>query len=100
MTPIRRWISVAGAGACVAAGVLAFVASYASGQTTGASDGAGNPALVAAGRALYQTGCSSCHGEDATGTDDVPSLVGVGAAAADFQLRTGRMPLAVIGQQA
>ena len=27
-------------------------------------------------------------------------LVGVGAAAADFQLRTGRMPLAVIGKQA
>ncbi len=30
----------------------------------------------------------------------MPSFVGVGAAAADFQLRTGRMPLAVIGEQA
>ena len=49
-------------------------------------------------------GCSTCHGENAEGTgegdDAVPSLVGVGAAAADFQLRTGRMPLAVIGKQA
>src|SRR5262245_19024258 len=97
MTSLRRWTAVAGAGVCVAVGVLVFVASYASGQT---SDGADDPELVAAGRALYQTGCSSCHGEDATGTEDVPSLVSVGAAAADFQLRTGRMPLAVTGQQA
>ena len=96
----RRLLTAGGVGACVALGVLAFVATFATAQTTSTNDGADNPELVAAGRALYQTGCSSCHGEDATGSDQVPSLVGVGAAAADFQLRTGRMPLAVIGEQA
>jgi ubiquinol-cytochrome c reductase cytochrome c subunit len=46
-----------------------------------------------AGRELYLTGCSSCHGPDGRGTDRGPTLVGVGAAAADFYLSTGRMPL-------
>lgn len=48
---------------------------------------------VERGRALYQTGCSSCHGPEGRGTARYPSLVGVGAAAADFYLSTGRMPL-------
>jgi ubiquinol-cytochrome c reductase cytochrome c subunit len=43
--------------------------------------------------------CASCHGADAAGTDDGPSLLGVGAAMVDFQLRTGRMPLADPGVQ-
>lgn len=49
---------------------------------------------AAQGRALFVASCSSCHGADGTGTRNGPSLVGVGAAAADFQLRTGRMPMA------
>lgn len=48
---------------------------------------------VAAGRALYLTGCVSCHGEGGEGTAQGPTLIGVGAASADFMLRTGRMPL-------
>ncbi len=48
--------------------------------------------LVTRGRRLFRTGCASCHGADGDGTDIAPSLVGVGAAAADFQLTTGRMP--------
>jgi len=54
---------------------------------------------VEAGRELFLTGCVSCHGPDGVGTDQGPTLIGVGAAAADFMLRTGRMPLAVPGQQ-
>jgi len=81
----------------VTAAVLVFVMSYAHAQASGSTSDA---ALVAAGHALFETGCSSCHGTDGHGTDDGPSLVGVGAASADFQLRTGRMPLAVVGQQA
>lgn len=47
------------------------------------------------GRQLYLEGCSSCHGMDAAGLRGRgPSLRGVGEAAADFYLRTGRMPLA------
>jgi ubiquinol-cytochrome c reductase cytochrome c subunit len=47
---------------------------------------------VAAGRALYSARCASCHGSDGHGTTFGPPLIGVGGAAADFQLRTGRMP--------
>jgi ubiquinol-cytochrome c reductase cytochrome c subunit len=52
-----------------------------------------DPAQVAAGRSLYVTHCSSCHGFEATGTRIGPSLEHAGAASADFYLRTGRMPL-------
>ncbi|HXY93263.1 MAG TPA: c-type cytochrome [Acidimicrobiia bacterium] len=48
---------------------------------------------VERGRQLYLTSCSSCHGAEGEGTSIAPSLIGVGAAAADFQLTTGRMPL-------
>ena len=42
---------------------------------------------------LYQQHCASCHGTSGNGTYRGPSLVGAGAASADFYLRTGRMPL-------
>jgi ubiquinol-cytochrome c reductase cytochrome c subunit len=46
------------------------------------------------GKKLYAVGCASCHGKDGEGSSDGPSLVGVGAAAVDFQVGTGRMPAA------
>jgi ubiquinol-cytochrome c reductase cytochrome c subunit len=52
-----------------------------------------SPDQIAAGRQLFAVHCSSCHGIEPTGTADGPSLVDAGAAAADFYLRTGRMPL-------
>jgi ubiquinol-cytochrome c reductase cytochrome c subunit len=48
---------------------------------------------VAAGRQLFLVHCSSCHGLDARGSANGPSVVDAGAASADFYLRTGRMPL-------
>jgi ubiquinol-cytochrome c reductase cytochrome c subunit len=49
---------------------------------------------VAAGRVLFAEACSSCHGDRGRGVPGSgPSLVRAGAAAADFYLRTGRMPL-------
>jgi ubiquinol-cytochrome c reductase cytochrome c subunit len=63
-------------------------------------------ALVAEGRELFLVGCASCHGRNAEGvvtkdgTNYGPSLVGVGAAAVDFQVSTGRMPMARPGVQA
>ena len=48
---------------------------------------------------LYLQNCASCHGSQGQGTPAGPSLVGAGAAAADFYLRTGRMPLGAPGQQ-
>jgi ubiquinol-cytochrome c reductase cytochrome c subunit len=47
------------------------------------------------GRELFVSGCSACHGMDARGIEHRgPNLRGAGALAADFYLRTGRMPLA------
>jgi ubiquinol-cytochrome c reductase cytochrome c subunit len=62
---------------------------------------------VAQGRNLFLVGCSSCHGEHGQGilaqggtTEYGPPLAGVGAAAVDFQVGTGRMPMARPGVQA
>jgi ubiquinol-cytochrome c reductase cytochrome c subunit len=58
------------------------------------------------GKKLYLEGCSSCHGlglegaQQPDGTVAGPPLIGVGAAAVDFQVGTGRMPLAAPGPQA
>ena len=52
------------------------------------------------GRRLYLEGCSSCHGLNAEGSSQAPTLVGVGAAAVHFQVSTGRMPMAAPGAQA
>lgn len=51
------------------------------------------------GRQLFTSSCASCHGPQGEGTGFGPPLTGVGEAAADFQLRTGRMPLADPGAQ-
>jgi quinol---cytochrome-c reductase cytochrome c subunit len=45
------------------------------------------------GRAYYLRDCAVCHGSDASGTNAGPSLQGVGRAAVDFWIATGRMPL-------
>ncbi len=59
----------------------------------------GDDELIAEGRELYLTGCSSCHGPDGEGVDAPegtrgPSLVRAGEAGAYYYLSTGRMPLA------
>jgi len=48
---------------------------------------------------LFQATCSSCHGLDAQGTSQAPSLIGAGAAAVDFQMSTGRMPAKEVGAE-
>jgi quinol---cytochrome-c reductase cytochrome c subunit len=54
---------------------------------------------VAEGKALFEATCSSCHGLDAQGTSQAPSLIGAGAAAVDFQMSTGRMPAKEVGAE-
>jgi quinol---cytochrome-c reductase cytochrome c subunit len=64
----------------------------------------GNSQQIAEGKALFAVGCASCHGLDGegqtSGTIQGPPLVGVGPAAVDFQVSTGRMPMARPGEQA
>jgi ubiquinol-cytochrome c reductase cytochrome c subunit len=59
---------------------------------------------IAKGRALFAVGCASCHGLNGEGqTTSViqgPPLVGVGSAAVDFQVSTGRMPMSRVEEQA
>lgn len=70
-----------------------------------AQSAASNPSLVEGGRQLFLVNCSTCHGlnaEGAVSTDGTnlgPPLAGVGAASVDFQVGTGRMPLAQPGAQ-
>ncbi|NQX10626.1 c-type cytochrome [Microbacteriaceae bacterium VKM Ac-2855] len=52
------------------------------------------------GKKLFAANCATCHGLAADGTDVAPSLIGVGAAAVDFQVGTGRMPMQMQGPQA
>ncbi|MQA93211.1 MAG: c-type cytochrome [Streptosporangiales bacterium] len=54
---------------------------------------------VTEGKRLFDQSCASCHGLNAEGTKTGPSLIGVGAAAVDFQVGTGRMPAANPGAQ-
>jgi ubiquinol-cytochrome c reductase cytochrome c subunit len=54
---------------------------------------------VEEGRALFLKNCATCHGLNAEGSSDGPTLVGVGAAAVDFQVGTGRMPARQLGTQ-
>ncbi|MDQ3627905.1 MAG: cytochrome c [Actinomycetota bacterium] len=62
--------------------------------------------MVEEGRQLFVVGCASCHGlagqgvSTKQGTNYGPSLVGVGAASVDFQVGTGRMPMAKVDTQA
>lgn len=64
------------------------------------SHASGNDTVIAQGKRLFAQGCSSCHGVSGQGVQGrAPSLVGVGGAAVDFQVSTGRMPLAQIGLQ-
>ena len=71
------------------------------GAATGAPmTAAERTALIEEGRQIFLKGCSSCHGLNAEGAAIAPSLIGVGAASVDFQVATGRMPMADMSAQA
>lgn len=80
----------------------AYAALAPAGQAEQSQD---NAELVEQGRELFLVGCSTCHGQNGEGVLDVngnqlgPSLQGVGGAAVDFQVGTGRMPMVQPGQQ-
>ncbi len=63
-----------------------------------ATAASGEPVLDGAakqGQMIYNDACITCHGNNAQGVPGRgPSLIGVGSAAVEFQVSTGRMPLA------
>ncbi len=81
-------------------GVVAVISPASSAKTED------DAATIAKGRDLFLVGCASCHGMNGEGivtkrgNQYGPPLAGVGAAAVDFQVGTGRMPMAQPGAQA
>jgi ubiquinol-cytochrome c reductase cytochrome c subunit len=86
-------------------GLLMTGGLYAAFAPAQAGNAVADEELISEGRELFLVGCAFCHGQNGEGiqTSDGdqlgPTLVGVGAAAVDFQVGTGRMPLAAPGQQ-
>jgi ubiquinol-cytochrome c reductase cytochrome c subunit len=87
-------------------GLLLTGGAYALLSPASAETSQADQSTVSQGRQLFLVGCSSCHGENgegivtSRGTQYGPPLAGVGAAAVDFQVGTGRMPMARPGAQA
>jgi ubiquinol-cytochrome c reductase cytochrome c subunit len=63
-----------------------------SGESAAATTPTTSQAQIAEGQQLFKLTCATCHGLEAQGTAVAPSLIGVGSAAVDFQVSTGRMP--------
>jgi ubiquinol-cytochrome c reductase cytochrome c subunit len=87
--------------ALVAVGLLVTGAAYTGFSQTSATAEIDleSPATIEAGEKLFGANCATCQGAGAQGTPDGPSLIGAGAASVNFQVGTGRMPLAFQGPQ-
>ena len=88
--------------ALILIGLVATGGAYAALSTASASASVdlSSPAVIDEGQKLFAANCSTCHGQQAQGTANGPSLIGVGSAAVDFQVGTGRMPMQMSGPQA
>ncbi len=97
--PLAGFVVLLVALAALGSAYAAFAPKPATAETASAQK-------VEEGRKLFLIGCASCHGKNAEGIQTKrdgnygPTLVGVGAAAVDFQVGTGRMPMAAAGPQA
>jgi quinol---cytochrome-c reductase cytochrome c subunit len=81
-------------------GLLATGGAYALFTTSASAETSSQvSSMVSEGQKLFAANCASCHGLNAQGSGVAPSLIGVGAAAVDFQVGTGRMPAAASGPQ-
>ncbi len=88
---IRGFAPIVGVVAVVTMTAVVGIGASAGGSPDGGDPLGGDPAR---GRELFQRGCASCHGATGEGIDERgPDLRGSGAAAADFYLSTGRMPM-------
>jgi len=92
--PLAAVIAVTGA-LLLSGGGYAIASTAVSAQTSTAADAA----QIELGHKLFLANCASCHGKNAEGTLNGPSLIGVGSAAAEFQVDSGRMPAQQSGPQ-
>jgi len=81
--------------ALIAIGLLFTGGAYTLFNAPAADGGAvaASQETVERGQKLFAANCATCHGLALEGSEAGPSLIGVGAAAVDFQVGTGRMPL-------
>jgi ubiquinol-cytochrome c reductase cytochrome c subunit len=88
--------------ALLALGLVATGGVYAafSATTASAEVDLKSQEVITQGQKLFAANCATCHGQQAQGTKNGPSLIGVGSAAVDFQVGTGRMPMQAQGPQA
>jgi ubiquinol-cytochrome c reductase cytochrome c subunit len=88
--------------ALIAIGLLTTGGAYAafSSAATAEESTVVSQSTIDEGEQLFKANCATCHGMDLEGGEAGPSLIGVGAAAVDFQVGTGRMPLAQDAPQA
>lgn len=87
--------------ALVVTGLLITGAAYAGFTATSATAEVdlNSQSTIDEGKKLFGANCATCHGLNAEGTKEGPSLIGSGAASVHFQVGTGRMPLAFQGPQ-
>jgi ubiquinol-cytochrome c reductase cytochrome c subunit len=84
-------------------GALALVGGLYTAFVPGVGQAEDTPKLsdqAVQGKALFDNSCIACHGRNAQGVQGRgPSLIGVGSAAVEFQVETGRMPASQQGAQ-
>jgi ubiquinol-cytochrome c reductase cytochrome c subunit len=91
---VRRRLRAPALVLALGCGGLALWSAGAGGQQSPPARPGAGAALAERGRALYARSCLICHGADLRGVRGRgPSLVGAGAAAVDFYVSTGRMPI-------
>ena len=103
ISPLRSRHLLAGPLALIALALVAGSVLFATGGTAHGQSAlvSTNPADIQAGELLFEAHCQSCHGyQGQGGQTSAPVLTDVGAAAADFYLSTGRMPLNNPGNEA
>jgi ubiquinol-cytochrome c reductase cytochrome c subunit len=88
--------------ALILIGLVATGGAYAAFSSTSANANTdlSSPAVIDEGQKLFAANCATCHGKQAQGTENGPTLIGVGSASVDFQVGTGRMPMQMSGPQA
>jgi ubiquinol-cytochrome c reductase cytochrome c subunit len=81
-------------------GLYTVITASGSSPASAAAPTTAQQAQIAFGRTIFEKDCATCHGFDAQGQSGIaPGLIGVGAAAVDFQVSTGRMPAAENGAE-
>jgi len=90
------------AAAVIAIGLMLSGAGYAAASTAinnSPKSEVASAAQIEEGKKLFLSNCASCHGVNGVGSKVAPTLIGVGAAAAEFQVDSGRMPGQASGPQ-